>query len=115
MDVALRGEHDVFSAHARHPDVFDDDARSSSMSTQEKLVSVNDDEKRNVQSVRYDIATARPEPVDTLSKAFASTLRGLPVNGHLFVAGMSTQSWSILEECGWSQRLPGDVHHDLHQ
>ena len=43
MDVALRGEHDVFSAHARHPDVFDDDARSSSMSTQEKLVSVNDE------------------------------------------------------------------------
>ena len=127
MDVALRGEHDVFSAHARHPDVFSaharhpdvfsDDARSSSMSTQEKLVSVSDDEKRNVQSVWYDIATtkARLEPVDTLSKAFASTLRGLPINGHLFVAGMSTQSWSILEECGWSQRRPRDVHHDLHQ
>ena len=69
------------------PDVFSDDARSSSMSTQEKLVSVNDDEKRNVQSVWYDIATFRPEPVDTLSKTFASTLRGLPVNGPLVCRG----------------------------
>ena len=46
MVVSLRG--DVFSAHARRPDVFSDDARSSSMSTQEKLVSVSDDEKLNV-------------------------------------------------------------------
>ena len=97
------------------PDVFSDDARSPSMSTQEKLVSVNDDEKRNVQLVWYDIATARLEPVDTLSEAFASTLRGSLINGHLCVAEMSSQSWPTLEECSWSQRLPGGVHHDLHQ
>ena len=59
MVVALRGEHDVFSAHARRPDVFSDDARSSSMSTQEKLVSVSDDEKRKVQSVWYDTANVK--------------------------------------------------------
>ena len=48
MVVALRREHDVFSADARRPDVFSDDARSLSMSTLEKLVSASDDEKRNV-------------------------------------------------------------------
>ena len=47
MVVALRRECDVFSAHAR-PDVFSDDARSSSMSTPEKLVSASDDVRRNV-------------------------------------------------------------------
>ena len=94
MVVALRRKHDVFSAHARRPDVSTDDAPSSSMSTLEKLVSASEDVVRNVQSVWYDIATAkaRLEPVDTLSKAFASTLRGLLVKGHLCVAGMSTQS-----------------------
>ena len=92
MVVVLRGEHDVFSARARRLDVFSDDARSSIMSTREKLVSASDDVTRNALSVWYDIATvnARLEPVDTLSKAFASTLRGLPIRGHL--AGMSTQS-----------------------
>ena len=59
------------SAHARRPDVFAADPRASSISTQEKLVSVNDDVKRKVQSVWYDIATAkaRLEPGITLSKA----------------------------------------------
>ena len=70
------------------------DARSSSMSTPEKLISASDDVWRNEESVWYDIATvkARLEPVDTLSVAFASTLRGLPIKGHLCVAGISTQS-----------------------
>ena len=72
------------------------------MSTLEKLVSASDDVRRNVQSVWYDIATvkARLEPVDTLSKAFASTLRGLPVKGHFVSRGnVNTKSWSILAEC----------------
>ena len=93
MVVAVRREHDVFSAHAGRPDVFSDDALSSSMSTKEKLVSVSDDEKRNEKSVcDLVIVKARLEPVDTRSKAFASTLRGSPIKGHLCVAGMSTQS-----------------------
>ena len=63
------------------------------MSTKEKLVSVSDDEKRNGKSVcDLVIVKARLEPVDTRSKAFASTLRGSPIKGHLCVAGMSTQS-----------------------
>ena len=64
------------------------------MSTPEKLVSASYDVRRNVLSVWHDIATvkARLEPVDTLLKAFASTLGGLPIKGHLCVAGMSTQS-----------------------
>ena len=68
----------VFSAHARRSDVFSADARALSMSTQEKLVSWSEDVKRNAQSVWHDIAAvkARLEPMDTLSKAFASTLRG---------------------------------------
>lgn len=96
MIVALRRERerDVFTVHARCPDVFSDDARSSNMSTPEKLVSASDDVRRNVQSVWYDIANVKAmlEPVDTLSKAFASTLRGWSIKGYLCVAGMSTQS-----------------------
>ena len=53
MFVALRGKHDVFSAHARRPDVFSDDARSSSTSTPEKLVSASDEAKCKVGVVRH--------------------------------------------------------------
>ena len=102
--VSLRG--DVFSAHARRPDVSSDDARSSNMSTPERLVSASDNVGRNAQSVWYDIANvkARLEPVDTLSKAFASTLRGLLIEGHLYVAGMSTQSPGPLQRSAADRR-----------
>ena len=94
VDRSVSLRRDVFSALARRPDVFSDDARSSNMSTPEKLVSASDNVVRHVQSVWYDIANvkARLEPVDMLSKAFASTLGGLLIKGHLCVAEMSTQS-----------------------
>ena len=47
-------KHDVFSAMLDAPMSFLNDARSSSMSTMEKLVSASDDEKRNEKSVWYE-------------------------------------------------------------
>ena len=83
--------HGRGSEEKARPDVFSDDARPLSMSTPEKLVSASDDVRRDVQSVWYDVVTA---------KAMLE-----PIKGHFCVAGMYAKSWSILAECSWSQRI----------
>ena len=100
MVVALRREHDVFSAHARRTDVFSDDARSSNMSTAEKLVSASDDVRRHVQSLWNDIATVKAGTSRyAVERTCVHTAR-VACQGVLVCRGnVNAKSWSTLAEC----------------
>ena len=100
MVVALRREHDVFSAHARRSDVFSDDARSLSVSTPEKLVSASDDEKRNEKSVWYDIATVKAGTSGYAVEGICVHTARVACQWPLVCRGnVNTKSWSTLAEC----------------